>query len=333
MHQRMEFPPTVVVGIEKEGLEEEQQDVREKSRREHAHHVVRELRIQDDEHERQRRAERRGQRERHRQQLGELVREPVVSQVAGLVADRFDDEREDGDGEDERREEQMQLRDHPDGDAAPDPRNGPVLRFLVGFRRSLLGGGRRWQGLLLPTGWRLGGRGGGRSRGRGRGGGLGRLLGHAARQRRGHRDRPHEHREAGHGTQQDQQRTSGHHGSVRYGPQAPPLARTGAYRSSAPSLGGHCSPIGARGLVSGTRTENPNRCWCCRKEAWLPAVVATDGRLVHQVGPIWTMSQTPGTLEDRCPDRDFAMERLTASVRPQEPAQRERPRFDPDPVE
>ena len=120
VHQRMELPPAVVVGVEEEGLEEEEQDVREEGRGEHAHQVVRELRIQDDEHERQGRAERRGQREGDREQLRELVGEPVVSLVAGLVADRLDDEREDGDGEDERREQQVQLRDHPDGDAAAD---------------------------------------------------------------------------------------------------------------------------------------------------------------------------------------------------------------------
>ena len=120
MHQGMEFPPAVVVGVEEEGLEEEQQDVREKSGREHAHHVVRELRIQDDEHERQGRAEGRGQREGDREELRELVGQPVVSQISGLVADRLDDEREDGDGKDERREQQVKLRDHPDSHTAPD---------------------------------------------------------------------------------------------------------------------------------------------------------------------------------------------------------------------
>ena len=120
MHQRMEFPPAVVVGVEEKGLEEEEHDVGEKRRREHAHQVVRELRVQDDEHERQGRPERRGQREGDREQLRELVGEPVVALVSGLVADRLDDEREDGDGEDERREQQVQLGDHPDGHAAAD---------------------------------------------------------------------------------------------------------------------------------------------------------------------------------------------------------------------
>lgn len=67
-------------------------------------------------------------------------------------------------------------------------------------------------------------------------------------------------------------------------------------------------------------------------EAW-PAIVAAAGRLVHQVGPIWTSSQTPGTLEDRCPDRELAMERLTASVRPQESAQGNDPDSTQIPVE
>ena len=47
--------------------------------------------------------------------------------ISGLVADRLDDEREDGDGQDERREQQVQLRDHPDGDAAADDGERPVL--------------------------------------------------------------------------------------------------------------------------------------------------------------------------------------------------------------
>ena len=71
------------------------------------------------------------------------MREPVVAPIPGLVADRLDDEREDGDGEDEGREQQVQLRDHPDGDAAPDHGNGPVLRLLVGFRRRRRGRLRR----------------------------------------------------------------------------------------------------------------------------------------------------------------------------------------------
>ena len=53
MHQGMELPPAVVVGVEEEGFREEEQDVREERGREHAHQVVRELRIQNDEHERQ----------------------------------------------------------------------------------------------------------------------------------------------------------------------------------------------------------------------------------------------------------------------------------------
>jgi hypothetical protein len=57
----MKLPPAVVIGVEEERLEEEEQHVREESGGEHAHHVVRELRIQDDEHERQARAERCGE--------------------------------------------------------------------------------------------------------------------------------------------------------------------------------------------------------------------------------------------------------------------------------
>ena len=131
MHERMKLPPAVIVGVEEEGFREEEQDVREEGRREHAHQVVRELRIQDDEHERQRRSEGRGEGEGDGEELRELVREPVVSRISGLVADRLDDEREDGDGQDERREQQVQLRDHPDGHAAADEGKRPVLRLLV----------------------------------------------------------------------------------------------------------------------------------------------------------------------------------------------------------
>ena len=44
--------------------------------------------------------------------------------VSGLVADRLDDEREDRDGKDEGREQQVELRDRPDGHAAPDDGEG-----------------------------------------------------------------------------------------------------------------------------------------------------------------------------------------------------------------
>ena len=133
MHQGMELPPAVVVGVEEEGFREEEQDVREKGGREHAHQVVRELRIQNDEHERQGCSEGRGEREGHGEELRELVREPVVSHISRLVADRLDDEREDGDGKDERREQQVELRDRPDGHAASDDGKRPVLGLLVGL--------------------------------------------------------------------------------------------------------------------------------------------------------------------------------------------------------
>ena len=139
MHQGMELPPAVVVGVEEEGFQEEEQDVREEGGREHAHQVARELRIQNDEHERQGCSEGRGERERHGEELRELVREPVVSHVSRLVADRLDDEREDWDGQDERREQQVKLRDRPDGHAASDDGKRPVLGLLVGLRLGLFG--------------------------------------------------------------------------------------------------------------------------------------------------------------------------------------------------
>ena len=228
MDQGTELPPAVVVGVEEEGLGEEEPDVGQERRGEHAHHVVRELRIQDDEHERQRRAERRGERERHREQLGELVREPVVAQVPGLVADRLDDEREDGDGEDERREQQVQLRDHPDGDPAPDPGNGPGTapprRASSGPARPRAASRRPASAVAVPPGraaWASRRRSGGR------------LQGHAARQRRGHRDRPREHRESGDGTEQDQQRAVRHGASVQLSPAG---AACGAQRAASLEL-------------------------------------------------------------------------------------------------
>ena len=122
MHQRVELPPAVVVGVEEERLGEEQQHVGQKRRREHAHQVVGELRVQRDEHERQERAEGRREREGDREQLREFVGEPVVSRITGLVADRLDDEREDRHGQDEGREQEVELRDRPDRDAAADDR-------------------------------------------------------------------------------------------------------------------------------------------------------------------------------------------------------------------
>ncbi len=187
MNQRMELPPAVVVGVEKEGLEKEQQDVREKGGGEHAHQVVRELGIQDDEHERQECAERRGEREGDGEELRELVRQPVVAQVSGLVADRLDDEREDRDGKDERREQQVKLRDHPDGHPAPDDGKGPVLRLLVRLCLGLV------LGVELLAGQSL----------RADALGLGGLLVLPAR--RGHLHGRREHHEAGDGTEKDDQ--------------------------------------------------------------------------------------------------------------------------------
>ena len=159
MHQGMELPPAVIVGVEEEGFREEEQDVREEGGREHAHQVVRELRIQDDEHERQERSEGRGEREGHGEELRELVREPVVSQISRLVADRLDDEREDRDGKDERRKQQVKLRDRPDGHAASDDGKPPVLGLHVGLRLGLFGRGGRLVGHSRGAGRGVHGRG------------------------------------------------------------------------------------------------------------------------------------------------------------------------------
>ena len=61
----------------------------------------------------------------------------MVPLFSGLVANRFDDEREDGDGEDEHGEEQMQLRDGPDGHAAADNGEPAVFGRLVGLHLDL----------------------------------------------------------------------------------------------------------------------------------------------------------------------------------------------------
>ena len=191
----MELPPAVIVGVEEGGLEEEEQHVREKRGGEHAHQVVRELRIESDEHERQERAEGRGEREGDGEELRELVREPVVSQISGLVADRLDDERENGNGQDERGEQQVELRDRPDGDAAPDHGEPPVLGLRVGRRPRL----RRRVGLLSDQSLRAGR--GVNSRGRS----AVRLLVLAVCQERGDDHDTGEHHDAGDGTKNEQQ--------------------------------------------------------------------------------------------------------------------------------
>ncbi len=71
------------------------------------------------------------------------MREPVVSHVSGLVADHLDDEGEERNGQDEGREQQVELRDRPDGHAAPDDGKGSVLGLDVERRPS-----RRFRGGL-----------------------------------------------------------------------------------------------------------------------------------------------------------------------------------------
>ena len=250
MHQGMELPPAVIVGVEEEGLEEEEQHVRKKGGGEHAHQVVRELRIQRDQHERQERPEGRGEREGDGEQLRELVREPVVSPISGLVADRLDDEREDGDGKDERREQQVELRDRPDGDAAPHDRKGAVLRLRVRLRL----------GLGLRVGL-LGGQSPRARRGvdcRGRSPVRLAVLVVAHEDRRDPHDRD-EHHDAGDGTENDQQ-FAVHHGVSltcwwrRARPRRSPAACARALARR------RRSPICLReGSASGTRTSAPRR--------------------------------------------------------------------------
>ncbi len=115
-------------------------------------------------------------------------------QISGLVADRFDDEREDWNGKDERREQQVKLRDRPDSHAASDDGEPPIFRFLVGLVLELFGRGGRLVGLSRGAGRLV----------HGRGRGLVRLLVLAAHERRGHPDRPTEHHDCGDGTEKDQ---------------------------------------------------------------------------------------------------------------------------------
>ena len=154
-----ELPPAVVVGVEEERLEEEEQDVGQEGRREDAHQVGGELRVEDDQHEGQEGAEGAGERERHRQQLGELVGQLVVALVLGPVADELDDQREDRHREHEGGEQQVELGHDPDRDAAADLGERPVLGLDVRLARRrllLLGRGLVGDALLArrrpPTG-------------------------------------------------------------------------------------------------------------------------------------------------------------------------------------
>jgi hypothetical protein len=120
---------------------------------------------------------------------------PVVSQVSGLVTDHLDDECEEWNGKDEGREQQMELRDRPDGHAAPDDGEGSVLGLDVlrcpsgRFRCCSLGGES------------LHARRGVNSRGRS----AVRLGVLAVRQERGDDHDTGEHHDAGEGTKNEQQ--------------------------------------------------------------------------------------------------------------------------------
>ncbi len=123
------------------------------------------------------------------------MREPVVSHISGLVADRLDDHREDRDGKHERREQQVQLRDRPDGHAASDDRKRSVRGLFVRFLLGLFLRGRLLGGLGLGADGRLR-----------------RLLVRAAP--RGHRHGARKHQEAGDWTEKDQQRALCHGASL-----------------------------------------------------------------------------------------------------------------------
>ncbi len=138
-----ELPPAVVVGVQEERLGEEQQHVGRERRREHVHQVVHELRVEQHQHEEQERPEGRGERERHGQELGELVRQLVVALVPVQPADELDDQGEQRHRQHEGGEQQVQLRQHPDGDAAADHRKAPIGLLDVGLLAVGLRLGRR----------------------------------------------------------------------------------------------------------------------------------------------------------------------------------------------
>ena len=255
------------------------------------------------------------------------MRQPVVAQIARLVADRLDDEREDRHGEDEGREQQVQLRDHPDRDAAADLGNGPVLRLLVGLRRAGVGGGRRLGGrlqrLLFPRAGRAPGRAG-----------AGAAAGCWAM-----RLASDEAIETDPANIASPATGPSRISSVRFvtalpfscRPRAPPLALSEPLASSFPDVGDDCPPDDVRAQTAVPR----QRARSVRDDVEdlpvreLPAVLWPAARACPtRRGRIWTDEQASGTPGDRCPGREFAMERLTASAPP-----RIRPREQPDPTQ
>jgi hypothetical protein len=136
-----------------------------------------------------------GERERVREELRELVGEPVVSLVTRLVADRLDEHREDRHGKDEGREQEVELRNRPDGHAAPHDGEPSVLGLDV---RRCAGGGFRGGSLGFQS-----------RRARRRVGDRGRssvrlLVLAVGQERRDHHDAD-EHDQAGDGTEHEQQ--------------------------------------------------------------------------------------------------------------------------------
>ena len=182
--------------------------------------------------------------------------------IAGLVADDLDDEGEERNGKDEGREQQVELRDRPDGHTAPNDGKSPVLGLLVDL---CLGLRLRVDSLVCQS------RGAGRwIHGRGRG--AVRLLVLAVRQERGDQHNAGEYHHTGDGAEHEQQfavhRAVRHAASLTWCPPAcpPELQRRRKLERRVPAVRAGAlarrrrSPICPReGSASGTRPSALSR--------------------------------------------------------------------------
>src|SRR3972149_9408038 len=107
--------PAVIVGVERRRLEKEEERVVKRRRPEYRGQVPHELRIEEDEREKERSARYGSEREGGHADPEELVGDPVVARVFFYYADDFEYEDEYRHGEHEGREPEVHLRGHPDG--------------------------------------------------------------------------------------------------------------------------------------------------------------------------------------------------------------------------
>ena len=110
--------PAVVVNVEQHAFEKKQQCVDKHLRAEGAHHVIHELRVEQEQRQGQGAAEQGGNRVSRQADLHEFVRHVVIAVVAGLEADELDHQHEDRHRQHQRAEEQVHLREYPDDTAA-----------------------------------------------------------------------------------------------------------------------------------------------------------------------------------------------------------------------